>query len=671
MKYVEDLRQSCANALAFCRRALDKLKEVPVAVAALDGEGPGEGAEQPEAVPKAEETGAAGEQPKAVPEAESKARLAERSRRLQTAMRQMAKTYREIHKDIDRTVADDARWCRNVMERQIAHVSAGNYTEFDPAELVSAIAVSVSWRQLNTPLQVKDAVAKALEGARDDGSWGPGRPFYPHKDALGAWALTSDVVATLVGAIERYPEVEVADEALLQYVDWLERTRIQVDSEGTLVTGWASDRAPHHTRVDLWATCYAIEALLEIRDLLEFRLWQLCARRFTVIADVSPLGSIDPVDLGQGHIRRLHRRLYRMARMTQGDEFAKGDYSLVLHGPPGSSKTKVAEAISAEMWMSSSRWGERSPRLVRITPADFTRGGEERIDSEARIIFDLLRGVRGVTIFFDEIDDLLRRRDPKRHPSFIELVIPAMLNRLQDLRDACPRQEISFLIATNYIEKIEPALIRKGRIDEAIPVTYPDTESRLMMLDQGARQLEAELKGGSKKAKAAVRSGFVREGAEAVRGLSGAPWTAVNTLLKDARKAILEAYARGAASSPRLIFAREARELKAAVSPPDYAARRRAVVANSNLRREYFAQLWASRTYPAGLAFAVEAWSGLGGQGSPPPEFRHEALKFTTARLGQPTGDARTRTPGSGGGDGAGDVVPDPRLAPRATAGRQ
>jgi ATPase family associated with various cellular activities (AAA) len=102
------------------------------------------------------------------------------------------------------------------------------------------------------------------------------------------------------------------------------------------------------------------------------------------------------------------------------------------------------------------------------------------------LIFDLISGVRGVTILFDEIDDLLRERNtntgPTEKPTFMELVIPAMLNRLADLRDACPRQEICFLLATNFVESIEPALLRKGRIDSARPVVYPDQESRVALI---------------------------------------------------------------------------------------------------------------------------------------------------------------------------------------------
>ena len=581
-KYLADLLASGKRALATCEQALSKLKEVSKAAIS-------------------EETGQT---------------LQARSKNIGSIFEAMARSYKATKKVIDDIVQDDARWCRGVMERQIAHVSAGNYTEFDAAELVSAIAVAVRWGQINTPLQVRDAVSKALAGAREDGSWSPGRPFFPRDDAVGAWALTSDLVSTLTNAIRWHPDVDVADAALMRYVDWLERTRIQLSLDSGPVTGWASDRSPSHERIDLWATAFAIDALLAIRDLLEYRLWQLCEKRFTVISKVTRLSDIDPVDLGLEHKDRLHRRLYQMARDTQGKDFARGQYSLVLHGPPGSSKTKVAEAISDEMWTSSLRWGKkREPRLVRVTPADFTRGGEDRIDFEARIIFDLLRHLRGVTIFFDEIDDLLRKRDPGRVPLFIDLVIPGMLNRLQDLRDACPRQEICFLIATNYIEKIEPALIRKGRIDEAVPVTYPDAESRRMMVfrhawTRRARALEKPW-----------RERFCEKGVPFADKAGGWPWTALDSLLGNVRRELLEIQDKDDPNTVDVeeIFNRERRQLASTFSKPEYRLRYRDVLGHPNLRVEFATHLktagaWTSQANGSGAeAFAQEAFACLGG----------------------------------------------------------
>jgi hypothetical protein len=177
-----------------------------------------------------------------------------------------------------------------------------------------------------------------------------------------------------------------------------------------------------------------------------------------------------------------------MARKVQmGEPDAK--YAFMLHGPPGSSKTAMAQAAAKEMWRGPSASLSRPTRLIRITPADFTRFGEDRLDSEAAAIFTLLTHVRGAVILFDEVDDLLRKRDPDKKPTFMELIIPAMLNRLADLRESCPRQEVCYIFATNFIQNIEAALIRRGRLDAAIPVVYPDTESRIALVERRAEKL--------------------------------------------------------------------------------------------------------------------------------------------------------------------------------------
>lgn len=465
-EYLNDLRDSAKKAYVFCRESLDALLS-------------------------------------SCEECEKKMSGADMEV-LQKTLKSFADSNRKIALKMDNLVSDATAWCRTVTDREIAYASARNTTDFDPSELVSAIAVAVRWNQMTTTLQVRDAVSKALAGAREDGSWSPGQPFYSPNNAAGIWPVTSDIVWTLTSAIQHQPQVDVADEALFNFIDWLERTRVElkpnfdvgadVDDIGEkskkaaeilrktarcAMVGWASDRLRHPKKIHFATTAFSINALFEIRDLVEYRLWQLCEKRFNVLSIRNPLKDISPVDLGAKHKHRLHRRLAQTARNAQGGHYSDAEYSFVLHGPPGSSKTVIAEALSTEMWKASAKWGERTPRLVRITPADFTRLGEDRLDSEARLIFDLISGVRGATILFDEIDDLLRQREGERErPRFMDLVVPAMLNRLADLRKACPRQEICFLFATNYVDNIEPALIRKGRIDRAIPVVYPDYESR-------------------------------------------------------------------------------------------------------------------------------------------------------------------------------------------------
>jgi len=98
---------------------------------------------------------------------------------------------------------------------------------------------------------------------------------------------------------------------------------------------------------------------------------------------------------------------------------------------------------------------------------------------------------------FDEVDDLLRKRNPAKKPTFMELIIPAMLNRLADLRESCPRQEVCYIFATNFIQNIEAALIRRGRLDAAIPVVYPDTESRIALIERRVEKLREKGRGGA------------------------------------------------------------------------------------------------------------------------------------------------------------------------------
>jgi SpoVK/Ycf46/Vps4 family AAA+-type ATPase len=407
-------------------------------------------------------------------------------------------TNREVANEVQEKVKEPASWCRSVLTQEIAHASAGNMSALDASELINALSVAVRCQLLKSDQEVKDAVEKALLGAEPDGSWKAGRPYYSPDNALGIWPATSDVIWTLTQVIEQHPKVAVADEALFRYLDWLERTQTQVTplaagagnelAEWPL-KGWPSERLQHQRKVHLYTTIFTVNALLEIRDLVEYRLWQLCQRRFSAIRVFGGLSRLDPVDLGAIHARRLHSQLADLARRARRGA-ADAEYSLILHGPPGSSKTEVAKALASEAWKDTNRWGTKDDRYIRITPADFTRLGEDRVDSEARLIFELLSHVRGVTIHFDEIDDLLRRRNRKDDSLvFLDLTVPAMLNRLADLRDACPKQEICFLLTTNYVEKIEPALIRKGRIDRPVAVVYPDAESRLAIFWRHARTL--------------------------------------------------------------------------------------------------------------------------------------------------------------------------------------
>jgi hypothetical protein len=413
----------------------------------------------------------------------------------ETVLKGLADTNEVVAEALEKAVQDNVDWILTLIPQHVAFASAGNLTHFDPAEMLSAIAVKERWSRDFTEAEAADAIKKAIDaGQREDGSFSATQPVFLEKRVHGVWPSTADIGWLLAIAARQKKEITTADEGLFRFVEWLERNRIDRPGdkpENPPRSGWSSDTREEDV-IDTWATCSAINALLDIRAIVEHRLWQLCEKRFVVRTKevLLPLDAIDPVDLGLIHKHRLHYRLATMARETaiQHEEQSSKEYAFMLHGPPGSSKTAIAEALGREMW------GGKEPRFVRITPADFTRGGEQGLDREARFIFDLLSHVRRVTIFFDEIDDLLRSRAGGGDVSFLKLIVPAMLNRLQDLHDAAEAQEICFMLATNYIDNIEPALTRPGRIDAVIPVPYPDAWSREAIIERLFPGVTSEIK---------------------------------------------------------------------------------------------------------------------------------------------------------------------------------
>jgi hypothetical protein len=433
------------------------------------------------------------------------------------ALNDLSDMTRKVARQLEKPIGRQAEWCKAVVNREVANASADNFTEFDPSELVSALLVAVRANRL-TELQVADAINKALLGVQEDGGWRISHPYFSPDGDRGLVSPAADLVWTLVAVLERFPAIDVADRHLFWFMDWLARTQVRLTleppepparaageaSDALACTpeeraaaaefepepraGWSADRARRsHPRIHLLTTAFAINALLALRELIEHRLWEICEQRFTIIPTSRALKETDPVDLSLPHPQRLHSRMAELMRSALGGG-GRRMYSMILHGPPGSSKTTVASALAHDHWRQTRRWGRPGSRLVRVTPADFTGSGEDRIDSEAKLIFQLLGHLRGVTILFDEVDDLLRRRTAER-PIFLDLVIPAMLNRLQDLRDACERQDICFLFGTNYVERIEPALMRPGRIDEKFPVVYADFRSRVYMAEKELRDL--------------------------------------------------------------------------------------------------------------------------------------------------------------------------------------
>jgi len=141
--------------------------------------------------------------------------------------------------------------------------------------------------------------------------------------------------------------------------------------------------------------------------------------------------------------------------------------SIILFGPPGTSKTTISKKIAQDL-----KW----PLLI-INTNSFLKSGIEKIDSEAERIFDLVSHLRNVVVLFDEVEELVLNRD---NSSIISdqrsrLLTTSMLPRINDLRRT---NRIVFIFATNYIDHMDPAIIRTGRFDCVQCILPPTSEER-------------------------------------------------------------------------------------------------------------------------------------------------------------------------------------------------
>src|SRR5437899_7132079 len=110
-------------------------------------------------------------------------------------------------------------------------------------------------------------------------------------------------------AIMRKAEVHVAYDSLNLYFGWLERTAAQhpvSPNPKVQAIGWGSEKARENDRIKLWPTAFGIDALLDIRDILEFRVWEVCDETFAPLRTATCLTELDPVHLDAVHRSQLH-----------------------------------------------------------------------------------------------------------------------------------------------------------------------------------------------------------------------------------------------------------------------------------------------------------------------------------------------------------------------------
>ncbi|MBQ2661847.1 MAG: ATP-dependent zinc metalloprotease FtsH [Clostridia bacterium] len=149
---------------------------------------------------------------------------------------------------------------------------------------------------------------------------------------------------------------------------------------------------------------------------------------------------------------------------------------VLLVGPPGTGKTLLAKAVA----------GEANVPFFSISGSDFVEMFVGVGASRVRDLFGTAKKCAPAVVFIDEIDAVGRQRGAGLGGGHDER--EQTLNQLLVEMDGFAINEgIIVIAATNRPDILDPALLRPGRFDRQITVSYPDVKGREEILKVHAK----------------------------------------------------------------------------------------------------------------------------------------------------------------------------------------
>lgn len=141
---------------------------------------------------------------------------------------------------------------------------------------------------------------------------------------------------------------------------------------------------------------------------------------------------------------------------------------VLLHGPPGTGKTRLAQAVA----------NESDASFFTINGPEIMGSGYGESEKRLREVFEEAAKSAPAIVFIDEIDSIAPKRD--RVPGEAEKRLVAQLLTLMDGLEA--RANLVVIAATNRPDAIDEALRRPGRFDREIVIGVPDQNGRREIL---------------------------------------------------------------------------------------------------------------------------------------------------------------------------------------------
>lgn len=364
-------------------------------------------------------------------------------------------------------------------------------SRFDAAELVFTLESYLLCRtvqfnmdgipDINTSLLCDNALLEnvfstLVEQQTISTYWMPLRPFISQSQGFALLPLSVEIMLSLLRIFKLlgpdggklFAKYHIVFD---RYTEWVKTRLTPIYDKDTddIFYGWSSEHIYRPDVIHVWQSSQILLFLAEYYVMLQKKIASdglAAAKLFVKMPgkkdsdsdkywNTTPLGS----NMVHGKIHDI------ISESEEGDQSA----SFLLFGPPGTGKTYLAEQVSVlKQWP-----------LLELSPSDFTAEGIEKLENKAKNLFTILCEQRDIVILFDEIDRLLLNRDSeayKDQSDMFQVMVASLLVKFKQLRET---PHIIFLVCTNYGHRLDPAIIRPGRIDRKILVLPIDLDQRI------------------------------------------------------------------------------------------------------------------------------------------------------------------------------------------------